>query len=45
MGVGTTLPFVKYMGVVYGAHAVRPMAHPIMMWVHDTIPALDRGEN
>ena len=45
MGATAGLPFVKYVGIVYGAYVVPPMAHPMMMWVDGIITVLARGED
>ena len=42
-GAKGAIPFIKYMGMAYGAQTVPPMAHPMMMWVDDTITVLTRG--
>ena len=40
MGAIAAIPFIKYMGMAYGAFSITPMAHPMMMWVDDTITVL-----
>ena len=39
------IPFVKYMGIAYGAYVIPPMARPMMIWVDDTITILAKGED
>ena len=38
-----SIPFIKYMGMVYGAYSVTPTARPMMKWVDDTIAVLAKG--
>ena len=45
LGATVSLPFVRYMGLAYGACAVLMMHHPMMMWVDDTITTLGKGED
>ena len=44
VGATEAIPFVKYVGIAYGAYTAPLTAHPMMMWVDDTITVLARGE-
>ena len=44
VGATAAIPFLKYMDMAYRAYLVASMAHPMMMWVADTITILARGE-